>query len=57
MTAITAPLTIVVVRFDRTIQYVAADVYTGAGVYWMPAGACHRAARCADPLAGMTTDE
>src|SRR5258708_15473277 len=22
--------------------------------YWMPAGACHRAALCADPLAGMT---
>jgi hypothetical protein len=27
------------------------------GVYWMPAGACHRAARGADPLAGMTTNE
>jgi hypothetical protein len=27
------------------------------GVYWMPAGARHRAARRADPLAGMTTNE
>jgi hypothetical protein len=26
----------------------------GACGYWIPAGACHRAARCADPVAGMT---
>jgi hypothetical protein len=24
---------------------------------WMPAGACHRAALCADPVAGMTTPD
>jgi hypothetical protein len=24
--------------------------------YWIPAGACHRAARSADPVAGMTAE-
>jgi hypothetical protein len=48
----------VIVRLDRTIQYAAACVLTaGAGDYWMPAGACHRAAHRADLLAGMTTNE
>ena len=45
----------VIVRLDRTIQYAAAGVsISDAGDYWMPAGACHRAAQGADPLAGMT---
>jgi hypothetical protein len=30
------------------------DSISGAGDYWMPAGACHRAAHGADPVAGMT---
>jgi acetolactate synthase-1/3 small subunit len=48
----------VIVRLDRTIQYSAAGVFiTGVCDYWMPAGACHRAALCADPLAGMTRKE
>jgi hypothetical protein len=47
----------VIVRLDRTIQYAAAcRSNAGAGDYWMPAGACHRAAQSADPLAGMTTE-
>jgi hypothetical protein len=47
----------VIVRLDRTIQYAAAGMrISGAGDYWMPAGACHRAAQSADPLAGMTTE-
>jgi len=47
----------VIVRLDRTIQYAAAGVrISGAGDYWMPAGACHRAAQSADPLAGMTIE-
>jgi hypothetical protein len=32
------------------------DSIAGVSEYWMPAGACHRAALCADPLAGMTED-
>jgi hypothetical protein len=37
------------------IQYAATPkFYAVASEYWMPAGACHRAARCADPVAGMT---
>jgi hypothetical protein len=47
----------VIVRLDRTIQYVAASGSVRDAVdYWMPAGACHRAAQSADPLAGMTTE-
>jgi hypothetical protein len=47
--------TAVIARLDRAIQYAAADVcISTAGGYWMPAGAWHRAALCADPLAGMT---
>jgi hypothetical protein len=30
------------------------DSITNACDYWMPAGACHRAAHRADPVAGMT---
>jgi hypothetical protein len=30
------------------------DSIVGVGDYWMPAGACHRAAHRADPVAGMT---
>src|SRR4051794_36274189 len=31
-------------------------VNTKLSDYWMPAGACHRAAQSADPLAGMTAE-
>jgi len=44
-------------RRDRTIQYAAARMMVStAGDYRMPAGTCHRAALCADPLAGMTME-
>ena len=45
----------VIARLDRAIQYAAADVLlTDVAGHWMPAGACHRAALRADPVAGMT---
>ena len=43
----------VIVRLDRTIQYAAAcPLISGAGDYWMPAGACHRAAQMRRPVRG-----
>jgi hypothetical protein len=47
----------VIIRLDRTIQYAAAGAgISVAGDDWIPDGACHRAARRADPVAGMTRE-
>jgi hypothetical protein len=47
-------LSIVIVGLDRTIQYTAACRFILERLWntGSPAGACHRAARCADPVAG-----
>jgi hypothetical protein len=43
----------VIVRLDRTIQYAAASRFDYQRLWntGSSAGACHRAARCADPVA------
>src|ERR1700686_213603 len=38
----------------RMIQYSAPVWFNGVTAYWMPAGACRRARRRRDPMAGMT---
>jgi hypothetical protein len=54
---VASPQGAVIVRLDRTIQYASASQFILRRLWntGSRAGACHRAARRADPAAGMTT--